>query len=178
MEDLDFEVIVGFGYYTSNENRNKEIEEQNNNEMQIYSTFFYLQKIFTMLLSLYKLNGGEILVKVNFKIFLNFLNELKEDLLNYDGIKRCDISITSVENFCKIENSENFYFESINFTYNEIIKDITLDIVGKRNIVKLKGLYFYFNNIESLEIKQNEFTIILKNGSGFSFKYTKLPKGV
>lgn len=31
MEDLDFEVIVGFGYYTnSNENRNKEIEEQNN----------------------------------------------------------------------------------------------------------------------------------------------------
>lgn len=118
------------------------------------------------------------MVKVNFKIFLNFLNELKEDLLNYDGIKRCDIFISSVENFSKIENSESFYFETIDFIYNEKIKDVTLNIIGKRNISKLKGLYFYFNNIESLEIKQSEFTIILKNGSGFSFKYTKLPKGV
>lgn len=118
------------------------------------------------------------MVNINFKILLNFLKELQSDLREYDGIKRCNITISSVENFQKIEASSNFYFDNIEFTYDSKVKDLKLYIIGKDGIYKVQGLYFYFNNVEYLYMKPNEFKIVLKNGSSLNFKCTKLQRGV
>lgn len=115
---------------------------------------------------------------VNFKILLNFLEELQSDLMEYDGIKRCNIRISSVENFQRIEASSNFYFDNIEFTYDSNVKDLKLSTVGKDGIYKLQCLYFYFNNVERLYMEHNGFRIVLKNGSDLNFKCTKLPRGV
>lgn len=113
--------------------------------------------------------------KINYKLMLNFLKELSEELHNYKGIKTRTLKIRNIEGFNSSIKILQTRIENIHFIFDDNLMEIELEFLGKRDIV-IDKYYFYFNDIDELFIKNKEIKIIKMNGSVFYLKINKIPE--